>query len=92
MNYGKGNRTAQNRRRRQRKAKLPDRQENAVELIDGNYSHFPVGYCNYHKGYVSVGQVEVHRCIEKECPRFKTINDVNSEKEFCLDAVAGECL
>ena len=33
--------------------------------IDGNWISKPVGYCTYHRGYVSERQAKVHKCHRK---------------------------
>ena len=33
--------------------------------IDGNMIRNPVGYCTYHRGYVSQRQAMVHKCYRK---------------------------
>ena len=33
--------------------------------IDGNWISKPVGYCTYHRGYVSERQARVHKCHRK---------------------------
>lgn len=70
---GRGDLKNQRRRRRQRMKNLPDKWFRAVELIDGNLSHYPIGYCNYHGAYVTEGIAQTHRCKEKECVRFEEV-------------------
>lgn len=46
------------------------------QSIDGNGIRKPVGYCMYHKGYVSDRQAKVHRCFRKHggtCPRLQNL-------------------
>lgn len=41
---------------------------NAIDYfrsIDGNWILRPVGYCTYHRGYVSERQARVHKCHRK---------------------------
>lgn len=71
-NKGKGNRRAQQRRRRKREKEgvvLPALDE-PVMLIDGNESYSPVGYCHSHKGYLTAGLMQTHKCLQKECDGF----------------------
>ena len=40
--------------------------------IDGNYAKTVIGYCQYHRGYVTSKQARTHRCHLKHggvCPR-----------------------
>lgn len=42
--------------------------------IDGNYAKAVIGYCQYHRGYVTSKQAKVHRCHLKHggvCPRLQ---------------------
>lgn len=51
--------------------------------IDGNPIKNPVGYCVYHKGYVSDRQAKVHRCFRKHggtCGRLKDMEGRNIRK------------
>lgn len=51
--------------------------------IDGNPIKNPVGYCMYHKGYVSDRQAKVHRCFRKHggtCGRMKDMEGRNIRK------------
>ncbi len=70
-NHNKGNRKAQRKRRYERRKNLPPRQPEKVELIDGNFSHYPVAYCNYHGAYMTQGLVDAHRCIYRKCKRLE---------------------
>lgn len=69
----RGNKKEQNKRRRKRQKNLPEWKEENVQLIDGNFTHYPVAYCYYRKGYLSLGLAEVHRCQERECKIFESI-------------------
>ena len=42
--------------------------------IDGNYARTVIGYCQYHRGYVTARQAKIHRCHLKHggvCPRLQ---------------------
>ena len=42
--------------------------------IDGNYAKAVIGYCQYHRGYVTSKQARTHRCHLKHggvCPRLQ---------------------
>ena len=52
------------------------RQNLPYELIDGNMSHFPYGYCNNYKGFLTYNLTIIHRCEKKKCPKFETF-DIN---------------
>jgi hypothetical protein len=69
----KGNIKAQRKRRRERRKNLPPKQKEACELIDGNWSHYPVAECLYHKGFLTNGLVDTHRCEKRHCKWFKKV-------------------
>lgn len=69
MSRSKGNRKAQNRRRYERRRLRPERQKEKHILIDGNFSFFPVAYCEHYHAFLTVGLMEVHRCAERQCGR-----------------------
>ncbi len=64
-----GNRKAQNKRKHERKNDLPPRQKDAYQLIDNNWTHYPVAYCDHYKGWLSLGQIQTHRCHERQCKK-----------------------
>ena len=42
--------------------------------IDGNYAKAVIGYCQYHRGYITSKQARIHRCHLKHggvCPRLQ---------------------
>lgn len=44
--------------------------------IDGNYAKAVIGYCTYHRGYVTDKQAKIHRCHRKHggtCGRLKNM-------------------
>lgn len=51
-----------------------NRQVTEYRAIDGNYSRNVVGYCTYHRGYLTEKQMKVHKCYAKHggiCRRLK---------------------
>lgn len=74
-NHGKGNRKAQQKRHRERKKNLPQKQPKMVQLIDGNFSYYPVAYCCIHGGYLTQELADTHRCTKRHCRRYKTIEE-----------------
>lgn len=72
---GKGNRKAQQQRRRERLKYLPKRQDEKHELIDGNWSHYPVAYCACHSAFLTQGLIDTHRCVQRHCSGFKEVFD-----------------
>jgi hypothetical protein len=69
-NQGRGDRKAQKKRRRMNNAGIA-RQKEPVLMIDGNLTHYPVGFCQYYKGYLTNNMAERHKCLYRECPRFR---------------------
>ena len=70
-NRHKGNRKAQQRRRRERLKNLPPKQGMKHELIDGNYSFYPVAYCKCHSAFLTQGLIDTHRCEKRRCSGFR---------------------
>ena len=70
-NHGKGDRKEQQKRRRFRRKNLTKKLKEKVLLIDGNYSYYPVAYCNIHGGYLTQGLAETHRCEKRKCNGYK---------------------
>lgn len=68
---GRGNIKAQQQRRKQRLKYRPSKRDHEYELIDGNLTYYPTGYCEWHQAYLSVGLMETHRCNKRSCFRFK---------------------
>jgi len=67
----KGNRKAQRKRRKERLKQHVPRKPEPHLLIDGNYSHYPVAYCHFHKAFMTLGLVETHRCKKRKCRRYE---------------------
>ncbi len=69
----RGNVKRQRKRRRERFKHNPPKVESMVELIDGNLSYYPVAYCKHYHGYLTQGLADVHRCVNRHCPRYKAV-------------------
>lgn len=41
--------------------------------IDKNLIKKPIGYCKTHKGYLSLKQMRLHKCMKKGCTGFKKV-------------------
>jgi len=66
----------QKQRRKQRIHDHPVKAVNyPVELIDGNYSRFPVCFCNYYNAYLTLGLFNVHRCDQRNCDKLVKIHE-----------------
>lgn len=65
--HGKGNVREQKRRRRKRLKERPPKLKEKVQLIDGNWTLYPVAYCKSHGGYLTQGLIETHRCVKRKC-------------------------
>lgn len=77
-NHGKGNRKAQQKRKRERmKLKIP-KQSEKMELIDGNFSFYVVAECKIHGGYLTQGLVDTHRCEHRHCSGFRKVRHEKS--------------
>ena len=66
-----------------------NRQVTEYRAIDGNYSRNVVGYCTYHRGYLTEKQMKVHKCYAKHggiCRRLKDMEGryeaVNAEQRL----------
>lgn len=53
-----------------------------VQLLNGSttYFHRVVGYCAYHKRYITQTQLKTKQCLQKECKRL-----IKIENKFWLD-------
>lgn len=70
--YGKGDRKAQQYRRRKYNRDVP-RQPEEYRLIDNNYSTQPYAYCCHYKGYMTKNQTKRHGCKARKCEQLKTL-------------------
>ena len=69
----RGNTREQQKRRKERNKHRIQRRSEAVYLIDGNLSHYPVAFCPVHQGYVTQGLIDTHRCIQRKCKQLKML-------------------
>ena len=74
--HGRGNRKAQQKRKRERMKHHPKKQPEKVLLIDGNYSYYPVAYCKIHGAYLTEGLANTHRCVKRHCNGYDGVGDV----------------
>lgn len=68
-NRSKGNRKAQRKRRKERLKNKPPKSRYKVQLIDGNFTYYPVAYCKYHQAFMTEGLMTTHRCVKRKCKR-----------------------
>lgn len=45
------------------------------ECIDGNWTYYPIAYCDHYKGVLTRGLMHTHRCNERNCPRLQEGDD-----------------
>lgn len=67
---GCGNKREQ-RRRRRKNNKHTEKQDLAYQLIDGNMSYYPHGYCNHYTGFLTKNMALRHSCESKQCRCFE---------------------
>ena len=51
--------------------------------LDRNWCTTPVGYCSYHRKYITEKQMKLHRCMVRHggiCHRFRTMKGENKRK------------
>lgn len=68
-NRSKGNRKAQRKRRKERLKNKPPKSRYKVQLIDGNFTYYPIAYCKYHQAFMTEGLMATHRCVNRKCKR-----------------------
>lgn len=73
-NRHKGNRKRQKKKRRERLKNLPPKQDVKFQLIDGNWSYYPVAECKCHSGFLTQGLMDTHRCMERKCSGLKVMS------------------
>ena len=49
------------------------------ELIDGNYSHYPVGYCARRGRFLTAGLANTHRCRQRKCEKLLSLRKIALE-------------
>ena len=67
-----GNVKAQRKRRKEMKKNVP-RAPDEYLLIDGNWSHYPYGYCRRKGAYLTQGLVNTHRCDKRKCEMLERV-------------------
>lgn len=72
MVFGKGDRKAQQQRRRKYNKNIPSLPKKYM-LIDGNYSNKPVAYCCRYHGYLTNNQMHLHKCVNRKCNKCKSL-------------------
>ena len=50
------------------------------EMIDGNWTVKPTGYCYKYRGYLTDKMAKVHRCKQKRCRLFETFDQHENNK------------
>lgn len=75
--HGKGDRPAQKKRRRQNN-KNTERRNDTYQMIDGNFTHYPVAYCFHYNGYMTNNMVQRHGCPTRNCCRYKTMQEIEA--------------
>lgn len=56
-------------RARERKSRLPPVERDYYQTVDGNFTRRPAAYCEHYRAWLTVGQMEVHRCEKRHCRR-----------------------
>ncbi len=80
----KGNKHAQNKRRKQRRLSAV-KQDREFCLVDGNYSYYAVAYCYRMRGFLTQGLVDTHRCKERKCYRYVEMAQIDNIEELCRE-------
>lgn len=52
--------------------------EYEYEMFDGNWTTKPIGYCLNHKGYLTENMARIHKCKQKQCASFRSMQDYDS--------------
>lgn len=45
------------------------RRFDSYETIDGNFTNYPFAYCRHYRAYMTVAQMNTHRCDQRHCKR-----------------------
>lgn len=69
----KGDIQKQQLRRKERCKTRPPRQEDRYQLIDGNWTHYPIAECKCHRAYLTQGLIDTHRCLKRKCSGLKQL-------------------
>lgn len=79
-------RTRATKRRNRNNASTPV-QDYEYEMIDGNWTARPYGYCHKYHGFLTKNMSIIHKCEKKNCCLFKTfeqymmkVNKLNQEQ------------
>ena len=72
-------RTKQRKRRNYNNSQTPE-QPYEYQMIDGNWTPRPYGYCHYYHGYLTKNMAIRHNCEKKNCPMFKTFDQYEEWK------------
>lgn len=67
----RGKMKEQQKRRKERLKDRPQYQPELYELIDGNLTHYPRAFCEWHGGWLSDGLIDTHRCEQRQCNRLR---------------------
>ena len=78
---GKGNIKRQRERRRSRRKyrNKDDYYNDEFELIDGNYTHYPVGFCDHYERFLSAGLVQTHRCKKRKSKKLLSLEQIEQK-------------
>ncbi len=68
-------RRKQRQRRKERLKNRPPKRSVQYELIDGNWSFYPVAECRCHGGYLTRGLADTHRCMQRHCTGYRVMAD-----------------
>ena len=88
-NKSKGNRRKQQRRRRERlRTGNVQRQYDLYETIDGNFTYYPVAFCDHYGAFITLGIENVHRCSKRKCNKYILLGDYNERERERLNTKA----
>jgi hypothetical protein len=69
------------RRRRLRSYCEVKKQQLKYELIDGNMSYYPYGYCEYYQGWLTLNLSKIHNCEGKCCSNFVSFESLERARK-----------
>lgn len=52
-----------------------------VQLIDGNFSFYPVAFCKAHRAFLTNGLCDTHKCVKRGCISLEMLDQSNEEKD-----------
>lgn len=76
---GKGNLKRQRKRRRQRRKYRKEYFNDEFELIDGNFTHYPVAFCEHYERFLSAGLIQTHRCRNRKCKKLLSLEQIEQK-------------